>query len=94
MNFWHVTSKSLGLKSGDFLLPPVETKVLREHWRTKDLDVVFCTSSMHAVKRYAKKIQDPVLLECKIQPEDWIGFTHNANEIMARKAQILRVLEL
>lgn len=86
--------KIIRSKACDFLLPPVETKVLREHWRTKDLDVVFCTSSMHAVKRYAKKIQDPVLLECKIQLEDWIGFTHNANEVIARKAQILRVLDL
>lgn len=94
MNCYHVTSKSLNLKPGDYLLPPVETKVLREHWRSKNLDAVFCTTSMHSIKRYAKKIQDPVVFECKIHPNDWIGFTHIQNEIIARKAQILRVVEM
>lgn len=37
------------------LLPTIETGVLREHFRQKDLDVVFLTVSKKSAELYAKK---------------------------------------
>lgn len=91
---YHCTSKSNGLNPGDWILPPAFTKNLREHWRRKDLDVVFLTDSLHSAKRYAKKITDPVIFEVRVTGKDWIGRTHIHNEFRAHKAKIIHAIDI
>ena len=51
MTYYHGTSIA-GLK---VILPPIETKVLREDFRKKLLDCVFVTPSKLSAANYAKK---------------------------------------
>ena len=53
--YFHGTSTALGLRVGNKLLPPQETKVLREVDRTDYQDVIFCTNSIEWAKKWAYK---------------------------------------
>lgn len=91
MKFFHCTSKDLNLRKGDILLPPCITKNLREQ-RKKNLDVVFATNSFYSAKRYAKKIQNPIIFKVDFG-EDFIGFTHISNEVIGYKAIIVGIID-
>ena len=52
MPFYHGTSRALPISR---LLPPAETGVLREAWRTRLTDKVFFTDSLCSARKYAKK---------------------------------------
>jgi len=54
MNYYHGTSIP-GLK---VILPPIETRVLREDFRKKFMDCVFVTPSRLSAANYAKKCAD------------------------------------
>lgn len=51
--FYHGTSNALGVKK--IILPPIQTKNLREEWRRKYIDKVFFTTSILSAENYAKK---------------------------------------
>ena len=53
MKYYHGTSSSLDVKS--YLLPSIDTDILREDFRSKLRDVVFVTSSVVSAEKYAKK---------------------------------------
>ena len=53
MKYYHGTSSSLDVRS--YLLPSIETDILREDFRSKLRDVVFVTSSVVSAEKYAKK---------------------------------------
>ena len=53
MKYYHGTSSSLDVRS--YLLPSIDTNVLREDFRSKLRDVVFVTSSVVSAEKYAKK---------------------------------------
>lgn len=66
MTFYHGTSIA-GLK---VILPPIETKVLREDFRKKHLNCVFVTPSKLSASKYARKCAaklggDPVVYEVR-----------------------------
>lgn len=92
MKFYHCTSKNLNLRVSDVLLPPCITKNLREAQRKKNLDVVFATNSLHSARKYAKKIQNPVIFEVDFG-DDLIGRTHIGNEVIGYRATIVGVVD-
>lgn len=92
MKFYHCTSKDLNLRVGDVLLPPCITKNLREAQRKKNLDVVFATNSIYSAKKYAKKIQNPIIFEVNFGT-NFIGFTHIGNEAIGHQAVIVSVVD-
>lgn len=51
--FYHGTSDVLNVKK--IILPPNQTKNLREEWRKKYIDKVFFTTSLLSAENYAKK---------------------------------------
>ena len=51
--FYHGTSDILDVKK--MILPPIQTKNLREEWRKKYVDKVFFTTSLLSAENYAKK---------------------------------------
>ena len=53
MKYYHGTSSSLDVRS--YLLPSIDTDILREDFRSKLRDVVFVTSSVVSAEKYAKK---------------------------------------
>ena len=65
MKYYHGTSSSLDVRS--YLLPSIDTDILREDFRSKLRDVVFVTSSVVSAEKYAKKAVerfggDPVVM--------------------------------
>ena len=50
MKYYHGTSSSLDVKS--YLLPSIDTDILREDFRSKLRDVVFVTSSVVSSIKY------------------------------------------
>lgn len=51
--FYHGTSTSLEIDN--LILPSIQTGILREDWRQKNLNKVYFTNSVISAKRYAKK---------------------------------------
>lgn len=86
---YHATSRSLELSLGDWILPPCETRNLRETQRKKNLDVVFATTTLHSAIKYAKKIKDPVIFIVEFDDRDFIGCTHISNEVIGFRAKIV-----
>ena len=52
MKYYHGTTDIFNLKE---ILPPIETDILRENWRTKYLDKIFLTTSLLSAQQYACK---------------------------------------
>ncbi len=89
MVLYHGTSTALPI--GNMLLPPVETEVKREHWRQKDINVVFLAQTFGAAAAYAWKAVRkygglPVVLACK--PLGLLARNHNG-EYTAEKAAVI-----
>ena len=91
MKYYHGTSSSLDV--GFYLLPSIDTDVLREDFMSKLRDVVFVTSSVVSAEKYAKKAVerfggDPVVMV--VSP---IGARRiNNNEYVCDKAIVLKRL--
>lgn len=51
--FYHGTSDIFDMKG--MILPPLQTKNLRENWRKKYINKVFFTTSLLSAENYAKK---------------------------------------
>ncbi|MCD7996496.1 MAG: hypothetical protein LUH21_04600 [Clostridiales bacterium] len=51
--FYHGTSSALDI--GNKILPPCDTGVLRENFRKEQMNRVFCTRSLLAAYKYARK---------------------------------------
>ena len=91
MKYYHGTSSSLDV--GSYLLPSINTDVLREDFRSKLRDVVFVTSSVVSAEKYEKKAVerfggDPVVMV--VSP---IGSRRiNNNEYVCDKAIVLKRL--
>ena len=87
MTYYHGTSIQ-GLK---VILPPIETKVLREDFRKKLLNCVFVTPSKLSAMKYARKCAaklggDPVLYEVRpIHPTEI-----NVSQYVCDKAFVIK----
>jgi hypothetical protein len=87
MTFYHGTSIA-GLK---VILPPIETRVLREDFRKKFMDCVFVTPSRKSAEAYARKCAakfggDPVVYE--VEPVN--PYEINVSQYICDKAFVLR----
>lgn len=86
MTYYHGTSIS-GLTE---ILPPVETKMLREDFRKKFLDCVFITSLKKSAEAYARKCAtkfggNPIVYEVKpVNPNEI-----NVSQYICDKAYVL-----
>lgn len=91
MTYYHGTSVP-GLK---VILPPLETRVLREDFRKKLLDCVFVTPSRLSAANYAKKCAvkfggKPVVYEVRpINPHEI-----NTSQYVCDKAIVLKSIEI
>ena len=87
MTYYHGTSIP-GLK---VILPPIETRVLREDFRKKLLDCVFVTPSKLSASKYAKKCAaklggDPIVYEVRpVNPTEI-----NVSQYVCDKAFVIR----
>ena len=87
MTYYHGTSIQ-GLK---VILPPIETKVLREDFRKKYLNCVFVTPSKLSASKYARKCAaklggDPVVYEVRpVNPTEI-----NVSQYVCDKAFVIR----
>lgn len=89
MQYYHGTSDIFKITK---LLPPVETGILREQWRTKLTNKVFFTNSQMSAAKYAKKAAEkyggnPIIYE--VNPIGPIWNT-NTNEYVADFATIVQ----
>lgn len=86
MTFYHGTSVS-GLKE---ILPPTETQVLREDFRTGFLDCVFVTPLKKSAEMYARKCAqkfggDPIVYEVEpVNPSEI-----NVSQYICDKAYVI-----
>lgn len=55
MIFYHGTTNSFNLREGDYLLPTMQTGILREEWRKNNTDKVFFITSLLSATKFAKK---------------------------------------
>lgn len=85
MKYYHVTSRVFNLKPGDYLLPAIESRNLREQ-RSNNLDVVFLTYSLASVRKYVKIIPDPVVFEVEFNSSNFI--VKRYTEVLVSKAKI------
>lgn len=90
---YHGTTDAL--KITDIVLPAIETSILREDFRKKNLDVCFATSSLLSAKNYARKATlkyggNPIIFEVKP-----IGSPTNINnnEYICEKFKIIRKID-
>lgn len=88
--FYHGTSSVFKLKIGDYILPSIETGILRESWRKKLTDKVFFTDSLLSATKFAKKAAkefggEPVIFEVK---PTYPWYNNNTNEYITDKAKI------
>ena len=91
MKYYHGTSSSLDVKS--YLLPSIDTDVLREDFRSKLRDVVFVTSSVVSAEKYAKKAVDRFGGDPVVMIVSPIGARRiNNNEYVCDKAIVLKRL--
>ena len=72
--FYHGTTDNIAIHG--FILPPIETNILREKFRDKLRDVVFVTDSVKSAEMYAKKAcakfgGSPVVYEVKPLGDCW-----------------------
>lgn len=79
--YFHGTSTIHRLKVGDKILPPQDTNIQRELYRTKDKDVVFITNSIEWAKLWAYKAVQmfggtPVVF--LVEPDEY-SLTHRMN---------------
>ena len=87
MTFYHGTSIA-GL---EVILPPIETRVLREDFRKKLLDCVFITPSRRSAEKYARKCAtkfggEPIVYEVKPINE----YEINVSQYICDKAIVLK----
>ena len=91
MKYYHGTSSSLDV--GSYLLPSIDTDVLREYFRSKLRDVVFVTSSVVSAEKYAKKAVDRFGGDPVVMVVSPIGSRRiNNNEYVCDKAIVLKRL--
>lgn len=77
------------LHKGDFILPAIETGILRESWRKKLIDKVFFTNSPLSAIKFAKKAGgEPVVYMVKPCSS---YYNNNTNEYIADKIIITGV---
>ena len=91
---YHGTSDVVNIKN--IILPSVETGVLREDFRGKNLDVCFATSSLLSARNYAQKAVfkyggQPVVFE--VEPAGLIS-NINTNEYICKKFKIIKRIDL
>ena len=91
MTFYHGTSVS-GLTE---ILPPTETNILREDFRKKLLDRVFCTPLRKSAEMYARKCAaklggEPIVYEVKPVNE----YEINVSQYICDKAIVLKAIPL
>lgn len=91
MTYYHGTSIP-GLK---VILPPIETRVLREDFRKKFMDCVFVTPSRASAEKYARKCAaklggEPIVYEVRpIHPHEI-----NISQYICDKAIVLNSYKL
>lgn len=91
--YYHGTSDFLKITNG-YILPAIETDILREEYRKDKLDVVFTTKSLISARRYAvlaskKYGGNPVVY--KVKPIQSY-YSHNG-EYLCEKARIIDIVE-
>lgn len=75
--YFHGTSTIHRLKVGDKILPPQDTNIQRELYRTKDKDVVFITNSIEWAYKAAQMFGGaPVVF--LVEPDEY-SLTHRMN---------------
>ena len=88
--FYHGTTDKCAISG--FILPSVETNVLREEFRDKLRDVVFVTDSVKSAELYAKKAcakfgGSPVVYEVKPLGDFW----HKGNgDYLCHSARVIK----
>ena len=91
MKYYHGTSSSLDV--GSYLLPSIDTDVLREDFRSKLRDVVFVTSSVVSAEKYSKKAVEKFGGNPVVMVVSPIGSRRiNNNEYVCDKAIVLKRL--
>ena len=86
MTYYHGTS----IPNLKVILPPIETRVLREDFRKKFMDCVFVTPTWKSAEMYAKKCAakfggDPVVYEVKpVNPSEI-----NVSQYICDKAYVI-----
>lgn len=96
MNFYHGTTTAFELRVGGYLLPAIETGILREEWRNKHTDKVFSTPSLLSAEKCAKKSAakyggEPIVYTVKPSVP---YYNINTNEYISDRAKILAVKEI
>lgn len=91
--FYHGTTTYFNLHKGDYILPAIETGILRESWRKKLIDKVFFTNSPLSAIKFAKKAAarfggEPVVYTVKPCSS---YYNNNTNEYIADKIIIIGV---
>jgi len=91
--FYHGTTTYFNLHKGDYILPAIETGILRESWRKKLIDKVFFTNSPLSAIKFAKKAAarfggEPVVYMVKPCSS---YYNNNTNEYIADKIIIIGV---
>ena len=92
-NLYHGTNDVYNIKN--IILPSVETGILRENFRVKNLDVCFATSSLLAARNYARKAVfkyggQPVVFE--VEPVGLFSNINN-NEYICKKFKIIKRMD-
>lgn len=94
--YYHGTS--IPLMVGDCIIPPIETNVLSEKHRRKNLDMVFFTKDINSAKVYAGRAKNSLNMNStyvyKVVPEgDVICINDNIGTTVycARRALIIEI---
>lgn len=90
--FYHGTTDLFYIEN-DILKPPIDTGILREEWRKKNLNKVYFTDSLLSAEKYAYKASNKYGgngIVYKIKPIGDIVHV-NTNEYIADNAKIIGV---
>lgn len=93
ITFYHGTSTALNI--GEQILPSIQTGTLREHWRKKNIDKVFFTTSQLSAMQFANKAVakyggEPVVYLVKPVGQ-YFQLTHG--EYIAQRAFVVEALK-